>query len=161
METTSQNVFKATPAEQDQAVSTIQSMMSLEDEGKDSNAATGSATTVLATSSTSTAMLRDILAMKLKISVKKLKCLQEMVATDVRKEHLLQTAAQEGTDLPASSSLPLSQESFSEAAAVQPKFPIERLALLAGNTAIDSGDKEDGKVNKSTSDTTSDVESFH
>ena len=106
-------------------------------------------------------MLRDILAMKLKLSVKELKCLQEMVATDVRMKHLLQTAAQEGIDLPASSSLPLSQESFSEAAAVQPKFPIERLALLAGNTAIDSGDKEDGKVNKSTSDTTSVVESFH
>ena len=35
-----------------------------------------------------------------------------------------------------------------EAAAVQPKFPMEGLVLLARNTTIDSGDKEDGKVNK-------------
>ena len=31
--------------------------------------------------------------MKLELSAKELKCLQEMVATDVKMEHLLQTAA--------------------------------------------------------------------
>ena len=131
METTLQNVFKVTPSKQDQAVSTFQSIMSLKDEGKDPNAATEPATTTLATSSTATTTLRDILAMKLKLSVKELKHLQKMVATDVRMEHVLQTAAQEGINLPASPSLPLYQESFGEAAAVQPKFPIKGLVLLA------------------------------
>ena len=42
----------------------------------------------------------------------------------------------------------MSQESSGEAAAIQPKFPTEGLVLLAGNTTIDSGDKEDGRVNK-------------
>ena len=86
--------------------------------------------------------------MKLKLSAKELKHLQKMVGTDVGMEHLLQTVAQEGTDMPASLSLPLSQEPFGEVVAVQPEFPIEGLVLLAGNTTIDSGDKEDGKVSK-------------
>ena len=71
-----------------------------------------------------------------------------MVASDVRMEHLLQTAAQEGIDMPASPSLPPSQEPFSEVATVPTEFPIEGLVLLTGDTTIDSGDKEDGKISK-------------
>ena len=71
-----------------------------------------------------------------------------MVVTDIGMEHLLQTAAQEGIDMPSSPSLPPSKEPFGEVAAVQPEFPIEGLVLLAGNTSIDSGNKEDRKVNK-------------
>ena len=148
VETALWNVFKVTPTEQAKAVSTIQSMMNLEDQGKDPNTVTKSVTTAPAPASTATAMSRDILAMKLKLSAKELKCLQEMVATDVGMEHLLQTVAEDGIDMPASPSLPPSQESFSEVAAVQPEFPIRDLVLLAVNTTIDSGDKEDRKVNK-------------
>ena len=86
VKTTPQNVFKVTPAEQEQAVSTIQSMMSLKDEGKDPDAVTELVTTTVATSS-ATATSRDILAMKLKLSAKGLKRFQEMVSTDVRMEH--------------------------------------------------------------------------
>ena len=71
-----------------------------------------------------------------------------MVATDVGMEHLLQTAARGGIDMPASPSQPPSQEPFGEVAAIQPEFPIEGLGLLNGDTTIDSGDKEDGKVSK-------------
>ena len=60
----------------------------------------------------------------------------------------LLTAAQEGIDLPESPSLPPSQEPLCEVAAVQPELPIEGLMLLAGDTTLYSGDKEDGKVNK-------------
>ena len=70
-----------------------------------------------------------------------------MVATDVGMEHIFQTAAQEGINMPASPSLPLSQEPFSEVAAIQPEFPIEGLVLLNGDTTIDTGNK-DGKVNR-------------
>ena len=97
-------------------------MMNLEDQGKDPNTATKSVTTVPSSASTATATSRDILAMKLKFSAKELKCFQEMVTTDVGMEHLLQTAAQEGIDMPALPSLPPSQEPFGEAAAVQPEF---------------------------------------
>ena len=142
------NVFKVTPTEQAEAIGTIQSMMSLEDQGRDPNTVTESVVLAHAPASTATAMSRDILAMKLKLSAKELKCLQEMVTTDVGMEHLLQTAAQEGIDMPASPSLPPSQEPFSEVAAIQPEFPIEGLVLLNGDTTIDSVDKEDGKVKK-------------
>ena len=138
------NVFKVTPTEQAEAVNTIQSMMSLEDQGRDPNTVTESVALAHAPTSTATA----ILAMKLKLSAKELKGLQEMVATDVGMGHLLQTAAQEVINMPASPSLPLSQEPFSEVAAIQPEFPIEGFVLLNGDTTIDSGDKEDGKVNK-------------
>ena len=60
VETTPQNVFKVFQAEKDQAVSTIQSMMSFEDEGEDPNAVTEPVTTIPATSSTATATSRDI-----------------------------------------------------------------------------------------------------
>ena len=104
------NVFKVTPTEQVEAVSTAQSMMNLKDQGKDPNSVTESVTPALALASTTTAMSRDILAMKLKLSAKELKCLKEMVATDVGMEHLLQTAAQEGIDMPASPNLHPSQD---------------------------------------------------
>ena len=123
-------------------------MMNLEDQGKDPNTVIKSVTTVPTPASTATATSRDILAMKLKLPAKELKHLQEMVATDVGREHLLQTAAQEGINMPASPSLPPFQEPFNKVAAVQPEFPIEGLVLLAGNTTIDSGEKELGKVNK-------------
>ena len=96
------NVFEVTPTEQVEAVSTIQSMMSLEDQGRDPNTVTESVALVHAPASTAT----------------------------------------------ATSSLPPSQEPFSEVAAIQPEFPIEGLVLLNGDTTIDSDDKEDGKVNK-------------
>ena len=123
-------------------------MMSLEDQGRDPNTVTESVALAHAPASTATATSRDILAMKLKLSAKELKHLQEMVTTDVGMEHLLQTAAQEGINMCASPSLPPSQEPFSEVAAIQPEFPIEGLVLLNGDTTIDSGDKEDGKVYK-------------
>ena len=146
--TAPQNVFKVTPTEQAEAVSTIQSMINLEDQGKDPNTVTESLTPAHAPASTATATSRDTLAMKLKLSAKELKCLQEMVATNVGKEHLLQAAAQEGIDMLALPSLPPSQEPFGEVAAVQPEFSIEGLVLLAGDTTIDLGDKEDGKASK-------------
>ena len=68
--TAPQNVFKVTPTEQAEAVSTIQSMMDLEDQGKDPNTVTESATSAPASASTATATSRDTLAMKLKLSAK-------------------------------------------------------------------------------------------
>ena len=127
------HVFKVTPTEQAEAVSTIQSMMDLEDQGKDPNTLTESVT------SAPVLVLRDTLAMQLKLSAKELKHLQEMVTSDVRMEHLLQTAALEGIDLPESQSLPPSQDSTGEIAVVQLELPIEYLVLLAGDTTIDSG----------------------
>ena len=142
------NVFKVTPTEQAEVVSTIQSMMDLEDQGKDPNTVTGSTTSAPVSASTATATYRDTLAMQLKLSAKELKHLQEMVTSDVGMEHLPQTAAQEAIDLPESPSLPPSQEPLGEIAVVQLELPFEGLMLLAGDTTIDSGDKEDGKVNK-------------
>ena len=104
--TAPRNVFKVTPTEEAEAISTIQAMMNLEDQGKDLNTVTESATLAHGPASTAMATSRDILAMKLKLSAKELKCFQEMVTTDVRIEHLLQTAAQEGINMPASPSLP-------------------------------------------------------
>ena len=114
------NVFKVTPTEQAEAVSTIQSMMDLEDQGKHPNTVTESVASAPVSASTATAISRDTLAMKL--SAKELKHLQEMVTSDVRMEHLLQTAAQEGIDLPELPSLPPSQEPLGEVAAVQLEY---------------------------------------
>ena len=63
-------------------------------------------------------------------------------------EHLLQTAAQQGIDMPAPQSLPLPPDPLGEVAAVQPKFPIDGLVFLAVNMTVDPGDKDDGKVKK-------------
>ena len=121
-------------------------MMDLEDQGRDPSAVTEFMTPAPAPASTAAATSRGALAMKLKLSAKELKHFQEMVTSDVRMEHLLQTAAQEGIDTPALPSLPLSQEPFSEVTAVQLEFPIEGLVLLAEDTTMDSSEKEDGKV---------------
>ena len=50
--------------------------------------------------------------------------------------------------MPATLSLPPAPDPLEEVAAVQPKFPIDGLVLLAVNMAKDLGDKDDGKVNK-------------
>ena len=71
-----------------------------------------------------------------------------MIATEVRIEHLLQTAEQEGINMPTSASLLHPPDPFGKVAAVQPEFPIEGLVLMAGNTTVDLGDKEDNVVNK-------------
>ena len=63
-------------------------------------------------------------------------------------EHLLQAAAQEDVDMPAPPSLPLAPDPLGGVTAVQLKFPIYGLVLLAVNMTMDSGDKDDGKVNK-------------
>ena len=63
-------------------------------------------------------------------------------------EHLLQAATQEGIDMPAPLSLPPLPDPLGEVTAVQLKFPIDGLVLLAVNMTMDSGDKDDGKVNK-------------
>ena len=65
VKTVPRNVFEVTFTEQDEVVSTIQSMMNLEDQGK--GPVTESATTVPAPAS-ATVMSSDILAMKLKLS---------------------------------------------------------------------------------------------
>ena len=92
--------------------------------------------------------LKDPLALKLNLSAKELKWLQDMIASEVGMEHLLQTAAQQGTDMPAPLSLPLPPDPLGEVAAVQPKFPIDGLVLLAVNMTMPPGDKDDCKVNK-------------
>ena len=97
---------------------------------------------------TVTVTTRDMPATKWKLSAKELKCLQEVVATNVGMEHLLQAAAQEGINMPTLPSLPSSQEPFGEVAAVQPESLIEGLVLLTGDMTVHSGDKEDRKVNK-------------
>ena len=76
-----------------------------------------------------TATSKDALVMKLKLSSKELK-------------HLLQTAEHESIDMPALPSLPCPTDSSGKVTVVQPEFPIEGLVLMAGNTNIDSGDKE-------------------
>ena len=123
-------------------------MMDLEDQGKDPNAAIESVDNASVPAPTATVTTRDILATKLKLSAKELKCLQEMLATNVGMEHLLQATAQEGIDMPATPNLCSSQEPFGEFAAVQLESLIKGLVLLTGDMTIDSDDKEDRKVNK-------------
>ena len=80
--------------------------------------------------------------------MKELKLFQDLIALEVRRDHLLQAAAQEGIDMPAILSLPPAPDHLGEVAAVQPKFPNDGLVLMAVNTTTDSGDRDDGKVNK-------------
>ena len=71
-----------------------------------------------------------------------------MIASEVGMEHLLQTAAQQSVDMPVPQNLPPPPGPLGEVAAVQPKFPIEGLVLLAVNTTTDPGNKDNSKVNK-------------
>ena len=57
-------------------------------------------------------------------------------------EHLRQSAAAAGIKLPSQ------QEVVSEIDILQPEFPIPRLTLVDGNITVNSGNKEDRKVNK-------------
>ena len=122
----------------------------MDDEDKSKISATDikAAATIPAPASPATVASKDLLAMKLNLSAKELKWFQDMTASEVRMEHLLQVAAQEGIDMPALLSLPLPPDPLGEVTAVQPKFPIDGQVLLAVNTTTDSGNKDDGKVNK-------------
>ena len=51
-------------------------------------------------------------------------------------------------DMPVLQSLPLPPDPLGEVTAVQPKFPIDGLVLLAVNMTMNPGNKDDGKVNK-------------
>ena len=126
-------------------------MMDDEDKSKIPATDIKAAATIPAPASAATVALKDLLALKLNLSAKELKWFQNMIASEVRMEHLLQVAAQEGVDMPALSSLPslpLPPDPLGEVDAVQPKFPIDGLVLLAVNTTMDPGNKDDGKVNK-------------
>ena len=50
--------------------------------------------------------------------------------------------------MPATLSLPTAPDPLGEVTAVQLKFPIDGLVLIAMNMTTDSGDKDDGKVSK-------------
>ena len=57
-----------------------------------------------------------------------------MIASEVRMEHLLQAAAQEGVDMPAPLSLPSPLDPLGEVDVVQQKFFIDVLVLFVVNT---------------------------
>ena len=117
----------------------------MDDEDKSKIPATNieAAATIPAPSSAATMALKDLLALKLNLSAKELKWFQDMIASEVRMEHLLQAAAQEGIDMPAPLSLSLTSDLLGEVTAVQPKFPIDGLVLLAVNMTMDPGHKVD------------------
>ena len=118
METALSNIFKVTPREQAETVSTIQCMMDMEGKGRHPSMITESTAPTPVPVPTATTTSRDALAMRLKLSAKELKHLHEMVATNVGMEHLIQTTTHEGIHLPASQSLSPAKEPFGEAAAV-------------------------------------------
>ena len=122
----------------------------MDDEDKSNVSATEvkAATTIPAPVLAATMASKDPLALRLNLSAKELKWFQDMIASEVRTEHSLQVAAQEGIDMPAPLSLPPPPDPLGEVTAVQPKFPIDGLVLLAVNMNMDSGDKDNGKVNK-------------
>ena len=113
-----------------------------EDKSKVSTTEVKAVATILAPVSAVTTASKDVLALKLNLSAKELKQFQDMIASQVVMEHLLQVAAQEGIDMPALPSLPLPPDLLGEVAAVQPKFPIDGLVLLAVNMTMDSGNKD-------------------
>ena len=98
--------------------------------------------------SAATTASKDLLALKQNLSAKELEWFQDMIAPEVRMEHLLQVAAQDGIDMPVLLSLPPPPDPLGEVTAVQLKFPIDSLVLLAVNMTTDSGNTDDGKVNK-------------
>ena len=113
-----------------------------EDKSKVSTMEVKAAATIPAPVSAATTASKDLLALKLNLSAKELKWFQDMISSEVGMEHLLQAAAQKGVDKP------LPPDPLGEVTAVHPKFPIDGLVLLAVNMTTDSGDKDDGKVNK-------------
>ena len=136
-------MFGVSLSEQTQVVGTIQIMMDDEDKSKISATDVKAVAIIPAPASAATVASKDLLALKLNLSAKELKWLQDMIASEVRMEHLLQAAAQEGVDIPAPPSLPLPTNPFGEVTAVQPKFPINSLVLLAVSMTTDSGEKND------------------
>ena len=98
----------------------------MDDEDKSKIPATNieAAATIPAPASAATMALKDLLALKLNLSAKELKWFQDMIASEVGMEHLLQAAAQEGIDMPAPLSLSLTSDLLGEVTAVQPKFPL-------------------------------------
>ena len=112
-------------------------MMDDEDKSKISATDIKAVATIPAPASAATVVLKDLLALKLNLSTKELKWFQDMIASEVRMEHLLQAAAQEGIDMLAPLSLPLSPDPLGEVTAVQPKFPTDGLVLLAVNITTD------------------------
>ena len=142
------NIFEVSLSEQTQAVGTIQMMTNDEDKSKILVTDIEVVATTPAPASVAVVASKDLLPSKLNLSAKELKWLQDMIASEVGMEHLLQTAAQQGIDMPVLQNLPPPPDPPGEVAAVQLKFPIEGLVLLAVNTTMDPGNKDDGKVNK-------------
>ena len=105
-----------------------------EDKSKASATEVKAAATIPAPVLAATMASKDLLASRLNLSAKELKWFQDMIASEVRMEHFLQAAAQEGIDMPAPPSLPPPPDPLGEVPAVLPKFPIDGLVLLAVNT---------------------------
>ena len=100
------NIFETSLIEQAQAVDTIQTIMDDEDHHRTSATMTQVAATALTPSLAVTATDKELLARRLRLMAKELKCFQEMIAPEVGMGHLLRTAAQEGIKMPASPTIP-------------------------------------------------------
>ena len=100
------NIFETPLTEQVQAVDTIQTIMDNEDCHRTLATVTQAAATALASSSAVTATGKELLAGRLRLMAKELKCFQEMIATEVGMGHLLKMATQEGIEMPASPDIP-------------------------------------------------------
>ena len=142
------NIFETPMTEQAQAVDTIQTIMDDEDRHRTSVTMTQAVATALAPSSAVTATNKELLAGRLRLMAKELKRFQEMIATEVEMGHLLKIATQEGIEMPVSPDIPQPSGLQSVPAAIQPKFPIDGLVLMAGNTSLHTDISDDGKVNK-------------
>ena len=142
------NIFVTPLTEQAQAVDTIQAIMDDEDHHRTLATMTQVAAAALTPSSAVTATGKESLARRLRLTAKELECFQEMIATEVGMGHLLRTAVQEGIEMPASPDIPQPPGLQSVPAAIQPKFPVDGLVLMTGNTSLDTGVNDDGKVNK-------------
>ena len=81
-------------------------MMDDEDKSKIPAAHIKVVTTTPAPASAAMVASKDLLASKLNLSAKELKWLQDMIASEVRMENLLQTAAQQSIDMPVPQNLP-------------------------------------------------------
>ena len=89
-----------------------------EDNSKVSTTEVKAVATIPAPVSAAKTASKDLLALKLNLTAKELKQFQNMIAWEVRMEHLLQAAAQEGVDMPALLSLPLPPDPLGEFTAV-------------------------------------------